>query len=323
MPELRAAILLLIGLVLVGRTPVLVAQDSAAAAAATGEEPVAIDMWVDETAVAVGDELRVHVRYRWPVGWTPAEEPRPARAFDAAGAFLVDVPAPQALQDGRHEVRTWELGVLATRSGTWKLPQPGLQVQDPDGRPHTASAPVVVLEVGTESEPVEPAPASPLWYTANDPSARPAPIWPWLLGAVALAAVMLALLLRRREREPPLSPAERFSRDLHLARVSTDGKAAASALSQALRRYVGASYGFDGVGATTAELRVLLQPHLDAEARRRLLELLEALDAQRWAPEDLDNATIQPLIDRATAWVGAEEERRSAAADGDEDQPTG
>jgi hypothetical protein len=273
-----------------------------------------IDMHVDQAEPAVGDRITVTVHYRWPSDWHLDQEPHPAAVFDAEGCFLINVPPPQELDDGIESQRIWQLTMLAGSSGAWSLPRPGLQLTDPAGEIHTISAPEVIIQVGAGDDSAQlPEPSKP-WLRADGGAPRGSS-WPWLI--VGLIAITLTawLLLRRREPEHQLTPAERFAQDLRLVHSTVDGKHAGSLLSQALRRYAGGIFGFDGVGATVRECRALIREHLDGDVRQEFLRILEELDALRWSAAELDPERIGPLVTASDQWVKQMETARAKETD--------
>ncbi|MFW5845591.1 MAG: hypothetical protein ACOCXJ_05130, partial [Planctomycetota bacterium] len=91
-------------------------------------------------------------------------------------------------------------------------------------------------------------------------------------------------------------------------------KHAASLLSQALRRYAGDLYGFDGVGATVRECRLLIREHLDGKPRQDFLHILEGLDNLRWSAAELQAERVRELAADSERWMQA---REAAAQEAD------
>lgn len=289
----------------------------------TAQDTLSIDMHVANAAVSVGDRITVTVHYRWPANWTVDPDPRPAPVFDRAGLFLTDLPPVERVSDAQWEQRIWHIGILITRSGAWALPRPGLQATATDGSVHTVSAPELILQVDLDAEAQARLPEpSPLWQPRADGGAPPSTHWPWFIVAAVAIAFAVILLTRRRQPLTLVTPSERFTRDLRLLASSHDGKHASHLLSQALRRYAGSIFAFDGLGATAAELRRLSQDRIPEDERLQLLNLLERLDAQRFAPADFDAERIGPLLEEAQAWVTACDQQHATNADSERPEKT-
>lgn len=298
------------------------AGEVAAAAAAPAPGPVAapiphlmVDLSASPAAVAVGDAVTVTLTYHWPHGWTvltPSHEPEPASAF--ASEFVTSVPPAQASSTGEEQRRTFTLTLLALHSGTWQLPQPGLDVEGPMGHRHV-SANAVIVQVGTEAKPADLPVARGAWV--HPPSTGSGPMAWWLIPlAVVLLVVALGLAYwwTRRHLVPPPTPLQVFTAECLAAISTSDGKEAGARLSLALRRYVGALYAFDGPGSTTRETAIYLRGRLSDDEQHALLRLLGQLDDLRWSVPDLPATLVRESAQSARTWCDQVQHRLDEAA---------
>ncbi|MFW5752997.1 MAG: hypothetical protein ACOCYV_02980 [Planctomycetota bacterium] len=280
------------------------------ASAADGR--VRIAMEADAAALTLGDPLRLTITCRWPRAWKQPRLPDPTVAFRQVIAVEPPVIAPSGTDT---RVR-WRVSLRAQRPGAWALPRPVLQVHGPDG-PVRVRAPEVIVQVGAGADAPDLAAPRPLWRRPPAYTPEHAPgLWIWLvLGAGALGAAALALLvLHRRRRRPPLSPHQRFLRELPDPAAVGDGAALAEAIGLALRRYCGAIWSFDGPGATAQEVLDRLRSQLPTDAFQRLRGLFGDLERLRWAPGELAVVVVSPLLERAREWEAGVEQRRAEAA---------
>ncbi len=307
-------------------SPALLLAVLIAFAALSAAEPEAaaqprVELSAAPAQVAVGDPITVTLSWSWPAGMTVVTEPDPA--VDFHDCFVTNVPPVQATRTGEGERRSVKLTLIAATSGAWALPRPKLTVAGTGG-PVTTQAAAVIVQVGTEAKPPvlpDPVPPRVRPSAAETPSHR---AW-WIGGGAALAVGLIALVLflrRRAVAAVAVPPAERFAAELRRLQAITDGKDLGAGLSLALRRYVGEVFRFDGAGATTRELAALLtrvsQPD---DERRVLIRLLERLDDVRWAPGELDAATVRPVADEAAAYVAQVERRLAQPAPAAEARP--
>ncbi len=287
-----------------------------ATAAAADAEPVpTIEMSATPAETEIGKTVVVTVTYRWPAGWSV--EPKPDPAPDFRDAFISAMPLPQDTVTAEGARRVVALTLTATRSGAWALPRPTLTANGPKG-PLTITAAPVIVQVGTSAAPAKLPP--PIGLRLQAPPVTQAR-WPWLVGggviALSLIAVTLLFILRRRHAAAliPLTPAQAFTRDVDAAQTATDGKDLGAQLSLALRRYCGATWRFDGGGATVREVAATLgRRQLPDDERRALQRLLERLDELRWSPAELPADQVLPLVADAANAVATVERRLAAEA---------
>lgn len=272
-----------------------------------------VELNATPTTVPVGSPVEVTVTYRWPAEWQ-VEPPDPGAAF--ATSFVIDSPPPERWRTGQEAGERWRLRLLAQRSGAWALPQPTLRARHA-GTTHEAQAPLVVIQVGTEAAPVDPAPPRALWLSDDLPRDDA----PWWIAAAVAAALALGLgafawWWPRRHVDPPTPPIRTLHEELDNA-LGGDGKEAGARVSRALRRYCGDTFGFDGPATTARECSVRLRPPLPDDEHRDISRLLEQLDALRWAADDLGVSVVEPLRSQALTWaerVQARLDRQAAEA---------
>lgn len=279
--------------------------------AAAEPDPVAIEMTATPAAVEVGKEVAIAILWRWPKGWTPRAEPDLAALF--ADELVIAFPPVRATSTGQEERRSVTLTVLARRSGAWVLPRPVFTVAGASGEVGVQAAQVVV-QVGASASPAQLPPPRPLWTRAQATAPLHRRWWPYAIAAVVVGGA-LALLLRRRHGAPAATPWQVFERDLASVGAAPDGKEAGHRLSLALRRWAGATWRFDGPGATTRELAARLRAVLPADEHQAIVRLLDQLDALRWAADDLPPGSVLPLADDTRRWAAAVETRLRAAAE--------
>ena len=278
----------------------------------TASEPgPTVELTAQPAEVAVGDSLTVTVTYRWPAGWTAEPKPDPAPEF--RDTFVTAAPPAQDTSTAEGTRRVVQLTLAATRSGAWALPQPTLTAVGPQGAQTVTASPVIV-QVGTSSAPAHlPEPVT----LRLQPPPTPLTQWPWWIVAVVVGLVVLTVLAWRQRTAvtKEKTPAEWFAEESKRALGVSDGKDLGALLSLALRRYVGATWNFDGAGSTVREVAgALARCVMPDDERRAALRLLERLDDLRWSPEELPAEHVRPLIAEASGLVEQIEQRLRAEA---------
>lgn len=270
-----------------------------------------VELTAQPAEVAVGDALTVTVTYRWPAGWTVEPKPDPAPEF--RDTFVTAAPPPQDTTTAEGTRRVVSLTLAATTSGAWALPQPTLTAVGPQGAQTVTASPVIV-QVGTSSAPAHlPNPV------ALRLQAPPTPVtqWPWWIAVVVVAGVGITALAwrRRTAATKEKTPAEWFAEESKRALGVSDGKDLGALLSLALRRYLGATWNFDGAGSTVREVAATLaRCAMPDDERRAAQRLLERLDDLRWSPAELPAEQVRPLIAEASGLVEQIERRLQAEA---------
>lgn len=131
-----------------------------------------------------------------------------------------------------------------------------------------------------------------------------------ILAALALAAIVIFIVRRIRNRPPPLPPspqsiALRELRALQQRVKQSTPYEFSIAVSDVLRRYVSAEYRVHAVEQTSPEfLAAIAQSVKFAEAeRQQLAEFLERCDLIKFARIDADSGDSERLIDSAFRFV--------------------
>jgi len=276
-----------------------------------GEPSPSVELTAQPAEVAVGDSLTVTITYHWPAGWTVEAKPDPAPDF--RDTFVTAAPPPQDTTTAEGSRRVVTMTLAATHSGAWALPQPTLTALGPHGS-QTVTASLVIVQVGTSSAPAHL--PDPIAVRLQAP---PVPVtqWPWwILVVVVVLVAGLALLWRRRVVAASVkTPAEWFAEESRRALGVTDGKDLGALLSLALRRYVGATWKFDGAGSTVREVAAALaRCEMPDDERHSVQRLLERLEDLRWSPAELSADQVRPLIAEASGLVEQIEQRLRALA---------
>lgn len=224
-------------------------------------------------------------------------------------------------REGAEEIDRFELELLAFEAGTLEIP--AIEVAVGSTTAHTLpleilvasnlSADELLVASTTTAEAAQAAMAELEGMAAPDPAARSIgvlnlPLLYGLAGLLAAAALITGLLWWRRHRRPtqtsespPASPPrpadlvalerlERLAAAGHLQRG--DMKSYFVELSEILRVYVGARYGFDSVELTHFELTDALRhfdtPGLDEDELLRLLKDADLVKFAKFRPEPED-----------------------------------
>lgn len=197
---------------------------------------------------------------------------------------------------------SWRQAVHLTafRTGTVPLPPPevvagGVRLA---GAPATLTVRSVLPEGEQEPAPRPPAPPVPL--------PTPAAFW-WLLAALlcfaAAAAALLAERARSRRRETAPRPAVPPLAELLAALAPLPAaapEASHTALSLALRRYLGRALGFHAAESTTSEIgRQLAGRDLGRELVRGAVQLLRDCDQVKFARRPASAAELAARIEVA------------------------
>jgi len=275
-----------------------------------------VELSATPAQVAVGETVAVVVTYRWPHGWTVANEPDPSADFHSL--FVTAAPPAERSSTGEEERRVWHYTVAAARSGAWLLPRPAFTARGPAG-PVEAKAPEVIVQVGSESAPPKlPAPR-PLLIRPPDELAS-SHAWWWIAGCAALVtgAIVWWLLHRRQATASGPNPWQIFEATLAGAKTAVDGKDAGARISLAVRGYAGATWDFDGPGLTTREIGAVLRRipagRIADDESRDLLRILARLDDLRWNASDAPAESMLDLVTLAHTWAGTVQRRLDAEA---------
>jgi hypothetical protein len=287
-----------------------------AAGAVPEAAPLALDVRVDPEEVTLGEHIALRIAVEH-----DARDVYALQAFDPAP--LATAPGASAASSRREELgagkarTTFEITLADYATLEPRIPDVMLSVSGPDGprqlsiRGRPLKLRSLVQEEGQPSPERAhhgPKPPVPLYVRSY--------LWAWLLGGAALAAVLVALWLRRRRKSPEDRKAvpEVFADDLALQRLADlrarapwtrgEGRASIFTLSEIVRAYLGDRLQFNALDLTSEEFVAELR-------RRRLigLDLADLIEEVRW--EDLVKfAKLEPTaeeclrgIDRAESIV--------------------
>ena len=266
--------------------------------------------------ITVGDRVRVELEVTLPAGerWgPPALDPR-LRQW--GGAEILAAQRPQALPGAPTRYRL-DLLVTAFKPGTVNLPSipvfaAPLHQEDPSPPPPLRlDTPPLQFTVRS----VLPAEGQPTPQPPTPP--QPVPFgqafW-WTTGGLALACLAAAGLLLWRRRgivaavpaAPPLPPLARFRRDLAALAREPSLEQVHTGISMALRHLLAALLAFPAAERTTSEIdRELRRGRLDADTRRRLIELLRRCDEVKFAKRPTSRQEAQERL-AAAQQIGEE-----------------
>ncbi len=275
---------------------------------------ISIDMYADREQASIGDEINLTITYTWPNDYNVDPEPNPAHVLDQSHIFVVDAPPVRPLNTGTHQKRRWNFTILAQQSGAWSLPRPGFQARKPDGSIATCTAPELILQVGLVEKPPRLSAPSLMWSGEDsDAEGIHTRYWRYLLIAALLIAATVFTLLKRKKDIPHISPIETFELVIRQAKSQDDSKEAAALLSFAVRQYCTKVWAFDGIGATSRELRQFLKAHISSSDLSSICHVLDQLEVFRWAPQSDQESSIISLIEHADNWCHQQEQARLAA----------
>lgn len=263
--------------------------------------------------IRVGDvvpvAVRVVVERGERVAW-PDTLPVPGEDLENAARVRERV---DTLADGRLQV-TGIYSVTPWRAGELSIPELPLPVVTGRETVRTLAVTLPSLDVLSvlpeDTAGLEPMPA-------KDVIGRNWSLWPFLVGLLALLALVAAIVWwRRRARAeepvplaPPVPPRERVLTLLQEAREAGlvergEMKEFYTRVSEALREYlavIGSGWGED---LTTTELLSRFRAQAGPEEARALAQLLRPADQVKFARRDPDAATAVAEWEAARSWVG-------------------
>lgn len=284
-------------------------------------EPARLEVDLAPRTATVGDPVIVTLTLRLDAADRDRQASFPEWA-EAWGDATVLAASPVVKRDeGGQLLVVQKLRLAAYRPGRIALPPREIRL---DGAPPaTLETPAdLALDIRSvlagDDKNAAPEPADP-------PRALPVPAaFAWTAAALAALAIVAGILLWRRPRVPsgapsasPLSPLAELERAL--AGLGGQGPVAAqTALSLALRRYLGRSFGFPAAESTTSELaRRLDRLGLERELVKRFVRLLRESDAVKFALQPTDGAAVARGCDEARALaLAVEQHLHPPAAEG-------
>ena len=280
----------------------------------TSSSAISIDMYADREQASIGDEINLTITYAWPNDYNVDPEPNPAHVLDQSHIFVVNAPPVTLLNTGTHQQRRWNFTILAQQSGAWSLPRPGFQATSPDGKTETCTAPELILQIGIVEKPPQLSAPSSMWSgeDSNNEGIHKR-YWRYIVIGLFLIIGSITLLFKRKQDAPVISPIETFEKVIGTAKSQKDLKESAALLSFAVRQYCTLVWSFDGIGATSREMRTYLKPHLSSEQLSSICNLLDQLETFRWSPQSDQSNSIVSLIEHADNWCHQQEKARLAA----------
>lgn len=258
------------------------------------QNPLSLSLKVDRAKISIAGQLKVVVEATAPESH---DVELPGRT-DKLGEFTVvdfRTAQPRLTEDGQvFHTRTYVLEPFL--AGAYNVPPLTVRHGEKESK---AS---VRRQLSTEEVPIEvtsvlpPDEQSPEIKDIAGPVDMPAPWWPWIVGAVALAALAAALLWWRRRKQrqkefvPPPLPHEVAYAELEKLLSSGllergEVKLFYLRLSNILRHYIEDRFGLRAPEQTTEEFLVELRKNEFLEARHKelLQRFLEHCDLVKFA----------------------------------------
>ncbi|RMH20163.1 MAG: hypothetical protein D6696_08735 [Acidobacteria bacterium] len=283
------------------RWPLLVAGALLAAAAWAEDEPAGPELpepevraLLEPRQITVGDPLRLTLVLEWPAG-APDVEPRfPAWQETWGGAEILEVgPVERQRGTGGVTLFSQTLRLTAYRTGEIELPPLAIAVPFGEQTRELATPADLGFEVVSvlpevaegEEEQLQPRPPSAL-------ETLPVGQRFALASAVLLAlCALLAVLVARRHPEafggllspPRLPPLEELIESLKTVDPAAGSEPAHTAMSMALRTFLGRTTGVAAVEHTTSEIqRDLRSSELEPALGQRIVSLLRHCDQAKF-----------------------------------------
>jgi hypothetical protein len=282
---------------------------------ALAQEAVTAELTAEQTEVTVGDVAPLVLSVTHPAGYRLI----PLQPNESLGEFEVRSVSPVAVEDNQDGTETSRqtLNVTLWAPGNFTTPDLPVSVADNGGNlvevslaPITFTVNSVLLEGDTELRDIKAQATEPI-----------PPVWPWILGGLALFALALFLLWRliRRwranrlgptEATPDLRPAYQIALD-ELARIEQLGLPAQqrfkehfTLVSDALRDYLERAYAVPATDQTTFEIQEALKTMaLQPAQKRGLLNILNEADLVKFAKVKPDMSTATEFPSRARSFV--------------------
>ncbi|MCK4546868.1 MAG: DUF4381 family protein [Candidatus Eisenbacteria sp.] len=320
-------------LVCAGTLLVALAMGFLGDACASDDARVRIESSADRTVARIGDAIiyRVTVEFDTTLSVVGVVPEKALAAFDVRDRRAIQGEA----EAGRRSVT--EEFVLAGYSpgNQWIGARPYL-IRSADGRVDTVMTAAIPVEV-VSMLPADAEDIRDIKGPAEIPTAFP--VW-WIVGisaaGVAVAATLVWYIRRRRRRGeviivPPPRPSHEVAYEAleELRRQNLPGsgqtKAYYMALSETIRRYLGARFGVPAMDRTTAEMLFLLKK---TECRRdvgvSVRELLDTADRAKFArwegtleeADDQMKRSFRIVDESKQAWINEPQEEGVAAAGG-------
>ncbi len=266
------------------------------AGAATGAVAPELVLTADRTSITVGDPVEVTATLTLPGGdagraaTLAGLDPRWGRAELLDAETLVRRTAT-----GRPE-RAWRFRITAFETGRLELPPLEVRIEgDPPRAVHsgeglTLEVRSVLPEGDAEVAPMPPAPPHELDLPAA---------FGWTVAALLAAIALAAWAATRRAAAFPAPPATTVAAGVELelalaALAGAEPRVGHTALSRALRRFLGRTLDFHAVESTTVEVaRALAGRGVDPALARRTRRLLVDCDGVKFARRPTTSSDLE------------------------------
>lgn len=278
--------------------------------ASSQAQVVRVGVWPDSVAVGQLFEYRISVDYGGAYsGFIPPDSTGWGDAFEYRGMRRVAAGA------GRDSV-VIRLQFFGT-ADTLIAPR-SVRLTGPDTLTLLTPALPVYFKSLVEADGAELRPLKPIFDFARN-------WWPWIIGAIVLAAIAYVLVDRYRkrpappdpapvvERPPFIDPLESLRRELETLKRSDlvaqgDFKGWYSELGDHLRRYIEDVHGIPAMESTTAELRAAFrQRGLHSDLAKPMLAVMESADLVKFAKSKPTAADADASYETARTFADAAE----------------
>ncbi|PYQ59622.1 MAG: hypothetical protein DMF53_18465 [Acidobacteria bacterium] len=274
------------------------------------QPPVTVDL--TPTAPTVGDRVQATLTLRVPTAGLAADPRFPAWGKTWGEAEVESSSAPVKISEqGGSAVWEQRITLAAFKTGSVPLPPVAVAIPYQTGTVQAQTPAGLALAVRSVIPPGEkdPVPRPPAPPRSLPLSSR---FW-WTLAALTAACLGAAGLLwlqsRRRKSAPGAAPAlppfEELAAELDRLRSEPSMLALHTALSFALRRYLGRRLPFPAVESTTSDIqRQLLSRRMPGPLVRQTVELLRACDLVKFARQEVGEAQGRERAEAARRVAG-------------------
>lgn len=275
-------------------------------------QPSPVTVALAPNAPTVGDPVQATITLRVPTAGLAADPRFPAWGKTWGEVEIVGrtEPVKVSAQGG---TATWEqrLRLAAFKTGSVPLPPVAIAIPLKSGTVQAQTPAGLVLAVRSvipkgekDPAPKPPAPPRPLPWGSR--------FW-WTAAALAAGCLAAAALLWRRRRKaqrapgaaPALPPFEELDAELDRLRAEPSMLALHTALSFALRRYLGRRLPFPAVESTNSDIqRQLLSRRMPGPLVRQTVELLRVCDLVKFARQEVGETQGRERAEAARRLAG-------------------